>query len=424
MISAREAAYRSLVKMKTKSAYSNLEVDSAIKKYSLEGAERSLFSALVYGVTERLITLDYYISAFSTKAVDKLDFEVLTVLRLSAYQIFFLDRVPDHAAVNEGVELAKRRCKRGSEGFVNAVLRKLIQNKNNIKMPTQKRELLSVKYSVPEWIIELWLNGYGEEKCLEILEGINKTPRMTLRVNTLVNTRVSLSQKLEEAGIATEPTDTLSGLRLLTNASYDMLKNAADNGFYIQDEASQKAVAMLAPKAGDFIIDTCACPGGKSFGAAITMENEGRLLSIDLHESKLSLIEKGACNLGIEIIETRAHNSRECISEFIGKADRVICDVPCSGLGVIAKKPETRYKDKNDVQRLPQIQYEILNASANYLKEGGTLLYSTCTLNPAENEDIVNAFLSNKSEFSLKEMRTFFPVAGESDGFFVAVLQK
>ncbi len=400
--------------------FSNLEIDSAIKKYSIEGPDRSLFTVLVYGTIERRITLDYYLSACSAKTLSSLDAEVLAILRIGAYQILFLDRVPDHAAVNEAVECAKKN-KPASKGFVNAVLRKLISVKGSLELPSDRVEYLSVKYSIPLWIVAMWQDQYGDAE--EILKGIDTPPCMTLRTNTLVNTREELMAKLGD--IPSEYTESSpDGIHILRGISFEEIESLCASGAYVQDEASQMAVRAVDAHPDELVIDTCCCPGGKTFGMAMCMENKGKILALDLHKSKLSLVTKGAQRLGIDIIETREHNSKNAISEFIGKADRVLCDVPCSGLGVVAKKPETRYKNKEDIERLPEIQYDILQASSAYLKDGGTLVYSTCTLNKKENEDIVGKFLENNKEFTLDTMTTYFPKAGKTDGFFVAKICK
>ena len=420
MTGAREVAYRSVLRWQNDNKFANLEIDSAIKKYDLSGPDRSLYTILVYGTIERQITLDYYLSACSAKPLSRLDAEVLAILRIAAYQILFLDRVPDHAAVNEAVETAKRH-KPSSKGYVNAVLRKLISSKSDIGLPSDRIERLSVKYSMPAWIIELWEGQYGDSE--KILKGIDKAPCMTLRTNTLVNTREGLKAKLGD--IPCEYTeDSPYGIHILTGISFEETEKLCGNGAYVQDEASQLAVKTLDAHPDEFIIDTCSCPGGKTFGIAMCMENRGRILALDLHKSKLSLVTKGAARLGIDIIDVREHNSKTPIEEYLGKADRVLCDVPCSGLGVIAKKPETRYKNKADIDRLPEIQYAILNSSAAYLKDGGTLVYSTCTLNKRENEEVVNRFMENNKGYTLEAMTTYFPKAGKTDGFFVARLQK
>ncbi len=420
MINVREAAYRSVLRHYKDNKFSNLEIDSAIKKYGIEGADRSLFTVIVYGTIERQITLDYYLGACSAKPLSELDTEVLTILRVGAYQILFLDRVPDHAAVNEAVECAKRN-KPASKGFVNAVLRKLISVKDSLELPADRVEYLSVKYSMPEWIIAMWQQQYTDAE--EILRGIDNPPTMTLRANTLVNTREELMSKLN--GIPCEYTESSpDGIHILKGISFEEIEKLCSNGAYVQDEASQMAVRAVDARSGEFIIDTCCCPGGKTFGMAMCMENKGKILALDLHKSKLSLVSRGAQRLRIDIIETAEHNSKNAIPEYIGQADRVLCDVPCSGLGVVAKKPETRYKNKEDIERLPEIQYAILKASSEYLKEKGILVYSTCTLNKKENEDIVNKFISENKSFKLEDMTTFFPKAGKTDGFFVAKLVK
>ncbi len=422
MITAREAAYRSILRWQNDKKFANLEIDSAIKKYDLSGAERSLYTILVYGTIERKITLDYYLSHCSDKPLESLNAEVLSVLRIAAYQVLFLDRIPNHAAVNEAVETAKRHGARGSDKFVNAVLRKLISAREYIKLPEDRIENLSVKYSVPEWIIELWQDSYGEEDCVAILEGMDKPPVITLRANTLVNSKEELYDKLTAANIPCETV--VDGVRVLKGISFEDIEEICGNGCYVQDEASQLAVKAVGALPGEFVIDTCACPGGKTFGIAMSMDNTGKVLALDLHKSKLSLVTKGAQRLGIDIVEVSEHNSKNTIEEHIGKADRVLCDVPCSGLGVMAKKPETRYKNREDILRLSEIQYSILTASASYLKNGGRLVYSTCTLNKAENEDVVNRFISENQGYTLDSMTTYYPEAGKSDGFFVSVITK
>lgn len=420
MINIRQAAYLSVLRHYKDNKFSNLEIDSAIKKYNIEGPDRSLFTVLVYGTIERRITLDYYLSACSAKPLSSLDAEVLAILRIGAYQILFLDRIPDHAAVNEAVECAKKN-KPASKGFVNAVLRKLISVKNTLELPSDRAEYLSVKYSVPAWIVAMWQAQYGDAE--KILTGIDTPPTMTLRTNTLVNTRDELMAKL--SGIPCEYTESSpDGIHILKGISFEEIEKLCASGAYVQDEASQMAVRAVDARPHELVIDTCCCPGGKTFGMAMCMENKGQIIALDLHKSKLSLVTKGARRLGIDIIETREHNSKNAIHEYIGKADRVLCDVPCSGLGVVAKKPETRYKKQEDIERLPEIQYDILKASSAYLKNGGTLVYSTCTLNKRENEDIVNKFLSENKDFKLVDMTTYFPKAGRTDGFFVSKILK
>ena len=426
----REAAYLSLERCDKTDKFSNLELDSAIKKYGFTGSDRAFFTTLVYGVIEKRITLDYVIGIYSSKPIEKIEPKLMNILRLGAYQILFLDRTPDSAAVNESVDLSKYYTHKGTSSFVNAVLRSISREKSNIPMPKEgSDEYLSVKYSLPEWLISMWRDNYGIEKTEKLLHGMNRVPHITLRVNTLKITREELIEKLTSDGIDCSPSDKCdSAVILNSNVGVSDLSPLHDGLCFVQDEASQLCVKALGAKAGETVIDTCSCPGGKSFGIALEMKNEGKLTSLDLHESKLSLVENGAERLGIKVLSTAVHNGTKPNEALIGTANRVLCDVPCSGLGVIAKKPDLRHKSPDDISRLPEIQYKILCNGASYLKDGGTLVYSTCTLNKAENEEVVARFLSEHPEFSPcsegmcenKPMLNFFPDEHGADGFFVA----
>ncbi len=426
----REAAYLSLERCDKTDKFSNLELDSAIKKYGYTGSDRAFFTTLVYGVIERRITLDYVIGVYSSKPIEKIEPKLMNILRLGAYQILFLDRTPDSAAVNESVELAKYHTHKGTASFVNAVLRNISRGKGSIPMPKEgSDQYLSVKYSLPEWLISMWRDNYGIEKTEKLLSGMNRAPFLTLRVNTLKTTRDELINTLKNDGIDCLPSEKCdSAVILNSNVAISELSALRDGLCFVQDEASQLCVKAVGAKAGETVIDTCSCPGGKSFGIALEMKNEGKLISLDLHESKLSLVYNGAEKLGINILSTSVHNGTKPKDELIGTADRVLCDVPCSGLGVIAKKPDLRHKSPDDISRLPEIQYKILCNGASYLKNGGTLVYSTCTLNKAENEEIAERFLNEHPEFSPcgdgmyegKPMMTFFPDEHGTDGFFVA----
>ncbi len=425
-ITVREAAYHSLWKCRTSGKYSNIEIDATLKRHSFPDADRALFTTLVYGTIERRITLDYILASFSSLPLEEIDPRVLIILELGLYQCYFLDRIPDHAAVNECCELAKKFAKAGSVNFVNAILRRAIREKESVRYPDRKSDPiahLSVKYSFPAWLCEMWSSMYGIETAEALLAGASKNPPITIRTNTLVCTREALAKQLGDAGMTAAPTKSAPhGLILTDRASFERLEEIAPGAFFVQDEASQLAVEALGAKPGEFIIDTCCCPGGKSFGTALNIQNNGKILSCDLHANKLSLVEKGASRLGISIIETRAADGSKFDEALLASADRLICDVPCSGLGVIAKKPEIRYKSPEDIARLPEVQYKILDNVCRYVKQGGTLLYSTCTLNKAENEEVVNRFLDSHSEFTLDSMRTYFPHIDGCDGFFTAKL--
>ena len=428
--SARELAFLSLLKCEAAQKFSNLEVDSAIRKHGLTGAERALYTNLVYGTIERKITLDYLIEKFSSVRFSSIEPKVLGILRLGAYQLLYLDRIPARAACNESVELCKLYCGRGPSGYVNAVLRELSRRLDKLPLPDKESEpykYLSVVYSCPEWLCYMWESMYGAEKSRGILEAMNIHPYITLRVNNLLATRDEVCEDIKGEDITATPTRlSPCGIRLNQFVPIAELHWLTEGLCYVQDEASQLCVAELAPKPGETIIDVCACPGGKTFGCALTMENRGRVIALDLHENKLSLVRRGAQGLGLNIIETRAHNGTAPCNEFRGIADRVLCDAPCSGLGVIAKKPDLRFKTPDDLGRLPDVQFRLLAASAEYVRQGGLLMYSTCTLSKAENEAVAQRFAENAPGFELEGfgMRTLFPQEFGTDGFFMAKFRR
>lgn len=419
-ITARSLAMESLIALERDGRYSNLEIDSRLKKAwqsgELSDADRSLYTRLVYGVTERRITLDYIISRFSAKAPEALDGDVKIALRLGIYQLRFMDRIPEHAAVGETVELVAKPKK----GYVNAVLRSYIRAGKPFCLPDKADEIhfLSVKYSVPEPLCRHYAEECGREELEDLLAALCSEPKTGLRVNTL---RITPDEAAQMTGGTVDGTDGL----VLVDGLDERAKAGLDDGlWFVQDKASRISTVLLGARPGDTVVDTCACPGGKSFSAAMDMENKGRIYSFDIHENKLPLIERGAGRLGITIIETEARDARNPRKELLGKADRVICDAPCSGLGVIAKKPDIRYKDLASIARLPEVQYGVLTGASGYVRDGGVLLYSTCTLNRAENGAVVERFISANGEFSLVSERTFMPHRDGCDGFYAAVMIK
>ncbi len=425
--SAREVAYASLLRYENQKKYANLELDASIRRYRLEGAERALYTTLVYGTIERKITLDFVLAPLCNRPYDTLSQEVKTILRLGAYQMLYLDRLPDYAVVDDSVELCKSACKKAS-GMVNAVLRNLIRQGKKITYPDPNADFLnylSVRYSVPRELCQLWGSDYGKEEAQAILQAFSNHPHVTLRVNTLKITREALLAKLQEDGIKAEITETSpDGIRLLQPMPIGDWEMLTQGFCFVQDESSQLTARLLSPKSGETVLDACAAPGGKSFSCAMQMENQGTLYACDLHENKLSLIERTAQQLGITIIETKAQNATEFLPEWEEKMDKVLCDVPCSGLGVIAKKPDLRYKALEEIERLPQIQSAILQNCARYVKKGGVLVYSTCTLRKKENEDVISAFLQENPNFAVESMQTFFPHKTNTDGFFACRLLK
>lgn len=340
---------------------------------------------------------------------------------MGLYQIFFLDKIPPSAACDESVEIIKNFEHKGAASFANGVLRGAIRQKEKTaeKMDSLSgAHRLSVIYSYPLWMVELFCRNYGEDMAIKIMEEQNKIPPLVLRANTIKTNAVTLAAGFEGAVTVDDAVIMSSSMNPETQAGF------AEGLYFVQDLSSQRAVRALSPKEGELLIDVCSCPGGKSFSSAMMMKNKGKILAFDIHKNKLSLVESGAARLGIDIISTAARDAREPDEEYFGKADCVICDAPCSGLGVISKKPDIRFKEASDILRLPELQYDILKNSVKYLKIGGRILYSTCTLNRAENEDITNRFLSENKNFErVGECETVMP-SRENDGFFIDVITR
>lgn len=426
-MNARELALDLLLKAESSKQYSNIALDNALKRSELSSADKSLASAIFYGVIERRLTLDYQINSLSSRKIDDIDTKTLNALRIGLYQLIYLDRIPHHAAINESVSL----CSKKSSGFVNAILRSFLR-KGGITLPHREDTLkyLSILYSIDTPLLSKLLSIYGQEETKRFLEAINRSIPTTLRVNTLLTDRATLLDKIPSS----IPTPNASN-GILVQGAVRELYGFDDGLFFVQDEASQICIEALDAKPNEVIMDVCACPGSKSFGAALSMKNKGEIHSFDLHENKLSLVINSAKRLKIDIIKTSPCDSRKFLPEFEGKADRIICDVPCSGFGVIAKKPELRYKDPKESEMLPKIQSDILENVCRYLKSGGTLIYSTCTVLPEENEENINAFLSRHPDFILESWRvgnifaesgmiTLLPHIHNTDGFFIAKLKR
>ena len=421
MNNPRYLAFQSLLRCESGSRYSNLEINAVLDKNPLSQADKGLYTALVYSVLEREMLLDYLLKDYLKMPIERLDREVRVALRLGAVQLYFFDKLPDHAVCDETVELIKSTKKRSATGLVNAVLRSLARDKvkNTEKIAAAP---LNIRYSMPEWIVDLWMKDYGEERALAILEGFSKKPPLTLRVNTLKTTPEELYRAFKDKNIQCEVKGDM--IVLDTGVDPERLYGFDEGLFFVQGTASALAVKSLAPTPESVVVDTCACPGGKSFAAALSLENKGKIYSFDLHKSKLGLIEKGAERLGISIIEVEPHDARESFGKLEGRADYVICDVPCSGLGVISKKPDIRSKKREDIERLPEIQYAILENSVRLLKNGGRLLYSTCTLNKEENERVTDRLLKAYPELERAEGYpvTYFPDGESEDGFFTDII--
>ena len=436
MKSPRQCAFDILLKIHKDSAYSNIALDAELDSQPLSGVDRAFVSALVYGTLERAITLDYQIEQYLTQPLSKLKAQVLVSLRMGAYQLLFMDKIPTSAAVNESVNLVKTNSCSFAAGLVNAVLRKVSQN--GIVLPDKKGlYYYSIKYSCPKWLIKLWKDAYGEDNAVEIAKASLGGAETVLRVNTLKTTADELMAYLNGEGVSCRKADFDENALVLEKAGSLKKLNAYSDGlFHVQDTASQLCCRALGAEAGDTVIDICSAPGGKAFTTAQLMKNQGRIIACDIYEGRLNLIINGADRLGISVIET-AENDGSVHNQSFPMADKILCDVPCAGLGVIRRKPEIRFKDGVEVDKLPEIQYSMLKASAEYLKKGGVLVYSTCSLNPAENEEIITRFLSENSDFeSLKvlpeiprhaedtDYLTLMPHLHSSDGFFVSAIRR
>lgn len=420
----REAALEAMRRQRRAGAYSADAVDAVIREAALEPREAAFCTRIVRETLQNLCFIDHYLDLWCKTPTKRLEPAVLDILRISAAQLLFMDRVPPSAAVNEGVKLCgKAGCSRAS-GLVNSVLRRVSENRAALpEIPgAGTAEYLSTRYSHALWQVRELIELRGYEGAQAVLRCNNAEPPLNLQANTLRTSAEELAERLRSAGF--EPhAGRLEGELVLDGAGRaDLLPGYAEGLFYIQDEAARRAVIASGAEPGMNLLDACAAPGGKSFAAAIQMRGEGRIVSCDVQGKKLRRIEEGASRLGIGCIETRQMDARRPAEELLGAMDVVIADAPCSGLGVIRKKPEIRFKPELELSALPGIQLDILRGLAACVKPGGTLLYSTCTLRKCENEDVVAAFLTENSGFKALEMRTLWPDIDDTDGFFLCRL--
>ena len=438
----RKLAVEALLKLEQQEGYSNLILDSVLQKFRMDPRDAALFSALFYGVLERKITLDYIISKHSSKPIRKLSPQVLNILRTAIYQIRYLERIPDSAAVDQAVKLTRKFKQTSAGGFVNAVLRAVLRQ-GDIGWPDEQQEpirSLSVRYSVPEELVKLWLESYGQEDTTQMLEAFQQPRPIYIRANTVKVTAEQLVERLSKDGIEAEKVPLVPGaVEIRESGSVEKMAAFQEGLFHVQDLASQLCCMAVDPQKGETVSDVCAAPGGKSFTLAERMQDQGMVYAFDLHEHRVKLTERGAERLGLISVKTAVRDAGAPDETGI-LADRVLCDVPCSGLGVIGRKPEIRYKSLKFLENLPDLQYNILSFSCQMVKPGGKLVYSTCTLNPAENEQVVERFLKEHDEFQLgtvqipssmlreqdvgKGMATLMPHRSGSDGFFVACFAK
>ncbi|NPV29788.1 MAG: 16S rRNA (cytosine(967)-C(5))-methyltransferase RsmB [Firmicutes bacterium] len=448
--SARDGALRILLAVEREGAYANLALQKLTRSRRLNPAEMALLTELAYGTLRLRNTLDWVIGKFSKVPVERLNYVIRNILRLAVYQLLFLERVPAAAVCNESVNLARKWRLDSLAGFVNGVLRNIVRHPERIEYPSLQEDPvlhISVKYSHPAWLVERWLRRFGEEETIALCRTNNMPPPLVLRCNTLKASPEQLRKILEEEGISARPSPLIpEGLRVSRLAFLPDCASFREGFFVVQDESSMLASLVLNPQPGSFVVDACSGPGGKTSHLAQIMKNKGRVLALDIHEHRLRLVQKTCLRLGISIVETSLLDARFLPEELWGRADYLLVDAPCSGLGVIRRRPDLRWRVcPEELVHHAQAQLAILEGAGKCLKKGGVLVYSTCSTEPEENLEVVTRFLTDHPDFEPQEIvsRLPFPLvydedrvsarAGHlqllphrhgTDGFFLACLKK
>lgn len=429
-VNTRAIVLDMLLEILEQGQYSHLTLRSVLDKYQyLEKQERSFMTRLTEGTIERLIELDYIIDFFSKVKVAKMKPVIRNILRMAVYQIKYMDAVPNSAACNEAVKLAKKRGLGQLSGFVNGILRTVVRDGSKVLFPEKKTEplrYLELTYSMPHWIVEKWVKAYGFEQTEAICQAFLQDYPLSIRTNTAKCTPEELKKALEDEGVWVSPVPGLSyafdieGFDYLSN-----LKSFAEGMFYVQDISSMMVAEAAGVKPGDYVIDVCAAPGGKSTHLAELMKESGMVEARDLTSYKVGLIEENIRRHQLTNMKAVCMDATVKDAASVEKADVLICDLPCSGLGIMGKKTDIRYKMTPQTQEnLVQLQHSILQTVHDYVKHGGTLVYSTCTINPDENENMVARFLDEYEEFTLEEQKQMLPGTESHDGFFIAKLTR
>lgn len=442
-INPREVAAEAMMQIMAEGAYNTVALRRLLRQNgAMQKQEKAFVTEIVNGTLRNIAYIDYVIGQFSNTKIQKIKPWLLAVLRTAVYQILFLT-VPDNAACNEAVKLANERGYKGLSGFVNGLLRTIAREKQNITLPEKNTaEYLHIVYSHPLWLVKMWIAYYGYAQTEALCKANNISPDVTIRINTTQTNQTALQEMLEKEQISVQKGVLCENALHLTKTA-DLTKSMSfQNGlFHVQDESSQLAAAALAPKSGQKILDICAAPGGKSFTIAQMMKNKGEVVARDIYAHKVDLIAEGAKRLGLSIVHTEVSDATVFLEKDKEAFDAVLADVPCSCLGLLRKKPDIRLKkDGSEIDNLIPIQRKILEQAAMYVKTGGVLLYSTCTLSKKENEKNVEWFLQNHPEYTLEDMTpylpkqmadmgkqgylTVFPHIHHTDGFFIARLKK
>ena len=433
---ARETALNALIACRKSGAWPNGALKEYIARDRLSPRDAALATRLCYGVLQNRNKLDFYLKQLLTGRLKDLHPVVRDILHLGLYQIYELDKVPESAAVNESVTLAKKYCKNPKAGaLVNAVLRKAAATKGTLQEPVSYAD----RYSHPDELISLLKANLPKGKLEPMLIADNAAPRTVVQVNTLRISAEKLAERLNREHVSARPHEWMPDCLVLSGTgSLEQLPAFREGLFYVQDPAEKLSVLCAGlPETGGNALDCCAAPGGKSFAAAIAMGGKGSIVSCDIYPHKTALIENGAARLGLTNITARQQDASQVVPEWVGAMDTVIADVPCSGLGIIRKKPDIRYKNLKELEDLPALQLKILETQASYVRPGGTLLYSTCTVLKRENEDVVSAFLAVHGEFTTEPlplpgvfsknetgMLTLIPGEYDTDGFFICRLRR
>ncbi|HEY9059514.1 MAG TPA: 16S rRNA (cytosine(967)-C(5))-methyltransferase RsmB [Pseudobacteroides sp.] len=441
----REIALKTIYDINEKGAYSNIALSKQLESNTLKDVDRAFVTDLVYGTIKWKLTIDYIISNFSSTKLKKISPWILNVLRLGVYQILYMDRIPESAACNESVKLSKKYGHAASSGFVNGILRNIARKKNSISYPDKQKDpvlYLSVKYSHPDWLVNEWINNFGVEFTESLLISNNEVPDFTIRVNTLKTTKEELISNFRESGLeASEGRAVDEALVLKNPGSFLKLDVYKAGHFQVQDESSMLPSKILDPKPGELVIDVCSAPGGKTTHMAQLMNNKGSIIARDIHEHKISLINEASERLGISIIKAQVYDALMVDESLVEKADRVLVDAPCTGYGIIRKKPDIKWsRTMSDLKEITELQLKILSAASKYVKPGGFIVYSTCTIGKEENRDLVERFLTNNKEFDFcgfnellpEVLREYsgngyieiYPNINKIDGFFIAKMRK
>lgn len=426
MPNARELVLKGLYKMEKDSAYSNKALLEILNNRELMDIDRGFVTELFSGVIRMKLRLDYIIAQFSKIKIKKLSPWVINILRMGIYQIIFMDGVPNSAACNESVKLSQKYANTGARGYINGVLRTVSREKDSIKYPKETVEFLSVYYSCPIWLTKKLTEQFSKEECEEILKSSDSKQRLTIRVNTLKTNAENLVEILAEEGIKADKNPDNHNCLYIDGALNITTSKAYKEGLYtLQNISSMAAVEYLAPMPDERVLDLCAAPGGKSTYIAELMKNKGEVVSFDIYSHKIQLIKNSADRLGITIIDAGVNNAEEFSPELENSFDRVLADVPCSGIGVIHKKPDIKWQRKEeDIEELAQIQWNILNNAKRYVKRNGVLVYSTCTILREENQDQKERFLKENPDFSLEKEELLLTHKTGGSGFYIAKFKR